>query len=235
MPSVKTRLKSHLLSLLADRVPWGKLAYSQYGEDVALRSTLNFYGLATGFYLDIGAYHPVWMSNTFALYQAGWRGITVEPNAAFTHLFHQLRPQDTHLSCLVSPGESRDSIPFYSFGADAVYNTLSKESADRAAERLGPYTVLSRPSRTINEILSQHLPTGQKLDLLCLDCEGVDELLIQSLDWTRYRPAAVVFEFDGTFEQSIDLPTIKLLKSLGYYIFAKIGPSIIARLPKYNA
>lgn len=230
---MKTRLKSMILSFLANRVPWGKLAFSQFGEDVALLSTLNYCKLGKGFYIDIGAYHPAFLSNTFALYQAGWRGITVEPNMAFHHLFRSLRPRDVHLNCVVSPLATNQPVPFYSFGPESVYNTLSREAADQAAQRLGVYSVLSLPSRTINEILTEHLPAHASLDLLCLDCEGMDEPLLRSLDWNLYKPAAVVFEQDGiSVEQALHLPATKLLASWGYGLYAKIGPSIIARLPR---
>jgi hypothetical protein len=88
-------------------------------------------------------------------------------------------------------------------------------------------------SRTINNILAEHLPPNASLDLLCLDCEGVDEQLLQSVDWNLHKPAAVVFEQDGiTLEQVLHLPATKLLTTHGYGIYAKIGPSIIARLPR---
>jgi hypothetical protein len=231
---LKDTTKSVILSFLAKRVPWGKLAFSQFGEDVALRSTLRYCGLETGFYLDVGAYHPAHLSNTFALYQAGWCGITVEPNAAFTDLFRTLRPRDVHLQCVASPDDSVSVVPFYSFGPDSVYNTLSRSAAEQAAGRIGAaYSTLQLPARSLNGILNEYLPPGRRLDLLCLDCEGADEDLLQSFDWKLHKPAAVVFEQDGvSYEDALELPTVRLLRSFGYQLIAKTGPSLIARLPR---
>lgn len=53
-------------------------SYSQFYEDIFLWQL--FQGKTTGTYVDIGANHPTELSNTKKFYDAGWRGVTVEPN-----------------------------------------------------------------------------------------------------------------------------------------------------------
>ena len=58
-----------------------KLSYSHYGEDMILNHI--FGERKTGFYADVGCYHPKWFSNTKKLYDKGWRGINIDPNMTY--------------------------------------------------------------------------------------------------------------------------------------------------------
>src|SRR5205814_9408641 len=68
----------------------------------------GFDGQARGFYVDIGAGHPVYDNVSFAFYLAGWRGITVEPNPALAELGRAVRPRDQLHQALISaaPGDA---------------------------------------------------------------------------------------------------------------------------------
>lgn len=50
--------------------------YSQSYQDMFVLSMLN--GKRNGTYLEIGAYHPTFISNTYLLEQFGWNGISVD-------------------------------------------------------------------------------------------------------------------------------------------------------------
>ncbi|NWG23742.1 MAG: FkbM family methyltransferase, partial [Pseudorhodoplanes sp.] len=82
------------------------ISYSQRFEDFYLLSC--FGERADGFYIDIGAGHPVFDNVTFALYLRGWRGIAGEPNPALAALSRGVRPRDEVVEALVSdtPGEA---------------------------------------------------------------------------------------------------------------------------------
>ncbi len=60
------------------------LSYSQRFEDQYL--LVCFADRPDGFYLDIGAGHPVFDNVSFAFYLRGWQGIAVEPNPALADL-----------------------------------------------------------------------------------------------------------------------------------------------------
>ncbi len=53
------------------------VSYAQNGEDVVLARV--FGDRRAGFYVDVGAGHPVVDSVTKHFYDLGWRGINVEP------------------------------------------------------------------------------------------------------------------------------------------------------------
>ena len=66
--------------------------YSQFYEDLILFCI--FYDVENGFYIDIGANDPDFMSVTKAFYLAGWRGINIEPLPDKFKYLEQKRPND---------------------------------------------------------------------------------------------------------------------------------------------
>jgi FkbM family methyltransferase len=218
------RIKALLLSQLARRLPWYcRISYSQFGEDIALHTLLRHLGISRGCYVDVGAYHPIRFSNTYLLYQQGWSGITIEPTPGIAAEFRAIRPRDQHLECVITPSEGKSRVPYYSFGIQSPYNTMSKEHAEEHARQSGQsFTVLELPCRTLNEILAQHLAAAERLALLSIDCEGADEAILASLDWEHYAPAVIVFE-----DHAADSPLSGDLAARGYQMFARMGPSVI--------
>ena len=65
---------------------------------------------ADGFYIDIGAGHPVYDNVSFAFYLRGWRGITVEPNPWLAQLSEAVRPRDIRVQSLVGETAGRSDL-----------------------------------------------------------------------------------------------------------------------------
>src|SRR5687767_3072526 len=79
--------------------PVPAISYAQCYEDLHL---LRCFGAQrTGFYIDVGAGHPVYDNVSFAFYLRGWRGITVEPNPWLAELSAAVRPRDHRVQSLV--------------------------------------------------------------------------------------------------------------------------------------
>ena len=184
-------------------------AYAQFGEDQVLDELV---GTQThGFYVDVGAHHPHRLSNTHLLYLRGWWGINVDPNRAAIDAFEIERPSDVNLCCAV--GTTGGTARLYAYDEPAL-NTLS----DARAAVVGPaaHEILV-PVRTLNDILAEHLPPRQSIDLLSIDVEGLDLAILQSLDFEHYRPRLICVEMhDLDFERLADEPVYRLLRSHGY-------------------
>ena len=58
-----------------------KISYAMDGEDIAINLFNKKEG--KGFYVDIGAHHPIQRNNTNLLYQKGWEGINIDINEFF--------------------------------------------------------------------------------------------------------------------------------------------------------
>ena len=54
------------------------VSFSQKGEDLLSVAYFAKRGIKQGVYLDIGCFHPVWISNTHLLHKQGWLGHAVD-------------------------------------------------------------------------------------------------------------------------------------------------------------
>jgi len=167
-----------------------KLSFSQQGEDIFLQ---NIFTKKKGFYIDIGAFHPLIYSNTHVFYLRGWKGINIEPNPDNIAEFNKIRKRDLNLNLSVYSEEGK--LTYYKFNHGAV-NTLNKEYALHWTKEPG-YIIeqkLEVQSKKLTTILEQHLPKNQDIDFLSVDCEGADLEVLRSNNWDLFRPKIVIVE-----------------------------------------
>src|SRR4051812_50091874 len=81
------------------------LSYAQNLEDYHLAQV--FTGKTDGFYIDVGAGHPVADNVSFHFYLQGWSGIVVEPQERLCALYEHLRPRDIAASVLIGAESGR--------------------------------------------------------------------------------------------------------------------------------
>jgi FkbM family methyltransferase len=144
-------------------------------------------------YLDIGAHHPVHISNTYLLYLRGSRGINVEANPALIKPFNEIKPEDINLNIGVSDKVGR--MTFFRFGETSGLNTFNPNRAEYVEKELG-FPVIDRIDidvTTVSEIVSKHWG-GEFPDYLSLDVEGLDYAILNSIDYARSSPKLVSVE-----------------------------------------
>ena len=203
-------------------------SYAQEGEDLVLRRI--FEQQAAGFYVDVGAHHPKRFSNTFIFYKAGWRGINIEPNPEVKAAFASMRPRDTHVQVGISDRPS--TLTYYQFDEPA----LNSFDGDLVRWRLAntPFKVIREsavPVERLDAVLTRHLPSGQAIDFLSVDVEGLDFAVLRSNDWARFRPTCVVVEaLQASLETALRGDVCIFLQEQGYELFAKTYNSLIFRL-----
>jgi FkbM family methyltransferase len=212
------------------QITWHKTSWSQEGEDMILARI--FEECEKGFYVDIGAHHPLRFSNTMFFYQKGWRGINIDALPGSMEEFRKVRPEDINLEIAVSNAEE-ESI-FYIFN-DSALSTFS-ENLVRVYQKKEEHFVVSEKRLTtkkLGSILKEHLPEGQIIDYLSVDVEGYEMNVLRSNDWNLYKPRVVLTEF-------LDFEADKLLRSdlynfmheKGYSFFAKTINTVFFRLSK---
>ena len=185
--------------------------FSQAGEDILLQSLFSqkIQLGEPGFYVDIGAYHPVTYSNTNYFYKHGWRGVNVEPRPGSKSVFETHRSRDINLEMAVS--DHRGTVDFYHLSPTSTINTTT---ASRATSAKAPIAI---PCDTLDNILAQHLPSKTRLDFVSIDVEGAESSIVSSTDWRHWRPRIVVVEANGkTVEDFSSSPVTKYLGSIGY-------------------
>jgi FkbM family methyltransferase len=206
-----------MLKLDPENIPF--LYFSQTGEDKMLLAYLD---RISGYFVDVGAFDPIIYSNTFALYLRGLRGINIEPNPEAVASFQSLRSQDLNLNLGVS--KSVSELEYYSFNHPAS-NTFCPEVAKSVVAndpQIIQHPVKKIPTKPLTQILDEHAPKDKPFELLTVDVEGMDLEVLQTLDWSRYRPHIVLVE-DHSFniESPQDSIIFQYMKSQKYTLVAK--------------
>jgi len=171
-----------------------KYSYAYTGEDRIIESLLNKVITYNGFFVEVGANHPVFISNTYSLYRKGWRGVCIDANEKLIGKYGLYRPRDIAVCALVSDQEIlRD---FYLVEND-VLSTLEINNLDYPRQNNLAIKSIEIKSRTLTSILDEW-NAPQKFDLLSIDAEEHDFNVLLSLDFSKYRPGLIVLE-DETF------------------------------------
>lgn len=185
-----------------------------------------------GFFVDVGAHHPVRFSNTYYFYKKGWRGINIEPTPTVMRSFKLLRSRDINLNLGVA--STKDTLTFYCFNEPAL-NTFSKEAAARVSEAPNPYKIIKELKVEVvplSEILDKHVPAGTKIDLLTIDVEGLDFEVLQSNNWEKYKPEYLLVEDNTDLAEVSASKVYQYLTNMGYKTIAKTLRTLIF---KYNS
>lgn len=205
---------------LRSRLPIdGRFSYAQEGEDLVL-ARLFGHQPNSGFFVDIGAHHPVRYSNTYYFYRRGWTGLNVDALPGTSKLFKRMRPKDITVECGI--GSKEGVLTYYSFDEPAL-NTFSEQEA--LEKNHPPYQLIDNiqlPVMTLAQMLDRNLPKGKEIDFMSVDTEGLDHEVIASNDWARYRPKVLLVELLNTKLEDLPVnPTAQLLQQHGYKIYAK--------------
>jgi FkbM family methyltransferase len=157
-------------------------------EDVMLYRALKH--VKRGFYIDIGAGHPIDGSITKAFYDRGWRGINIEPVTEFFELLQQHRPEDINLNLAV--GNHQGEVIFYEVVNIAGLSTTNKTYAGRHAEagyKIRTHAILCT---TLDSVCSEN--NVGTVHILKIDIEGGEKALLEGFAFATVRPWVVVIE-----------------------------------------
>jgi FkbM family methyltransferase len=207
---------------------YGRVSYSQEGEDLVVAKLFEASMPNAGFYVDVGAHHPFRYSNTYYFYQRGWRGINIDPRNGMKEHFDAHRPRDLNLEIAIA--QTAGSIEFVEFNEPA----LSGCDMDLAASRNGHngHNIIGRravQAEPLSAVFEAHLPPGQRIDFLTIDIEGLDVQALTSNNWERWRPTLVIAE-DGAVVTTGDIEgsgIAQMMRSVGYSCISKLGLSAI--------
>jgi len=205
-------------------------SYSQEGEDMVLRSFYEGKKRYKGYYVDVGAHHPYRFSNTLYFYKKGWKGINIEPTPSAAKLFKFFRSRDINLNIGIS--SKRDKLNFYCFNEPAL-NGFSKELSEERDKTLKKYKIVKElkiETYPLAEVLDNYLPTGQKIDFLTIDVEGLDMQVLQSNNWTKYKPLHILVEDQLDFNNLNDSEIYSFLTEKGYQLAAKTLRTLFFKL-----
>lgn len=197
-------------------------SYSQSGEDLIIDYLFGWMRIEKPTYLDIGAHHPKWLSNTYFFYKKGCRGVCVEPDPALFEYFRRKRSGDVCLNVGVSMGEETNA-DFYMM-TQKTLNTFSRQDAENSSNvylDCKIEKVVKIDLVDINYIIKEHF--GEKPNFLSIDVEGLDLQLLQTLDFNLSRPEIICIETINYTEKKSLIKSTKILeymKSNDYFVYA---------------
>ena len=207
-------------------------SFGQSGEDLWLLGWLREQRLpwsGDGFYIDIGANHPVVLSATYLLYRKGWQGITVEPIPALCSLHARLRPRDICLN--VGVGARPGSQQFWETAPD--YFCSFSQKAARKAEADGLCRVLRETHVKVaspRDIISR-MPEGAHVNYLSIDTEGLDTEILSNWPWEDCRPDLVSCEASADHNSEAG----RLLAQAGYQHLKNFPVTAFWKSPELSA
>ncbi len=215
---------------------FGHITYAQHGEDLIIANALHALGVARPTYVDVGAHHPLNVSNTALLHKRGNHGINIDANPNLIAAFRKLRPNDVNLN--VGVGPKAGWMDFYFIDDFSGRNSFDKRAAEEFVRQHPEFSVRyvrKIEVRTLDEIIEEHAK-GVWPDFMSIDVEGLDYSIIESsrLD-SRWGPRLLCCEVVSSLSDDASGDVIKLLASRGYRPFARtIGNVVFARADAYD-
>lgn len=199
------------------------LSYSQEGEDVLLKRIFDR-KISNGFYIDIGAYHPKYLSNTAIFYNKGWRGINIEANPTKFEIFNILRPNDINLNTALTSKSGEIKMTCF---AESAYNTLDPTIAKLHELKSSIIDEIVVNTARLDQVLDKYSYEFNEIDFMSIDIEGLELEVLQTNNWIKYSPKVIVCEiFLESYENLMEHEITRYLKQKDYFVFSKLFHSV---------
>ena len=170
----------------------------------------NYFKKNTGFFVDVGAYHPLELNNTCLLYKRGWNGINIDISSLSVDYFNYVRPDDTNINIAVTDKKSIKTI--YYQKKKSPLNTLNSNLASKHFSK--NFKKKKIKSDSLTSIIDKTKFKGIKINFLNIDAEGKDFEVLKGLNFKRYKPKLICVEMVDSFN-----PSQKVIKENKIYKF----------------
>jgi FkbM family methyltransferase len=200
-----------------------QFSYSQFGEDLVVCRLADELGLDKSVYVDVGAYHPIFGSNTLLLYKKGWRGINIDLAAERIAEFQRYRPKDHNVVACVSDKVASVEIAHYEIpSTDRVFDAQNAEKLSIVGQK--PIRYSSAITTTLTAVVEESPFQLDEVQYLNVDCEGSDLTVIRGLDLDRCHPAILSIEaFGDAAREAIE----RFLNPHSYRLEVSLPPTMI--------
>jgi hypothetical protein len=175
--------------------PHGYISYAQAGEDLIAAYFFAHFKITDVTYLDIGAYDPIGINNTYFFYTHGLQGVLVEPNVDMTVKLRAVRPRDVVLEAGIGIGKT--GVADYYVMSNPDWSTFDKAEADHQVKATGGKVTIREvrrmPLLDVNDVMAQYFK-GKAPTFVSIDAEGWHLAILKSIDFARFRPAVICVE-----------------------------------------
>jgi FkbM family methyltransferase len=152
----------------------------------------------SGFYIDVGCFHPIRYSNTMFLHSKGWMGMNIDLSKESIDLFKIVRPKDINLNFGV--GSKNETLEYFysknvflnnTFDIDFAKNFLKKDKIKKSTIEV----------KTLSCIIEEY-STETKIDLLDIDAEGFDFDVLKGINFEKYVIELIMIEVHNYDEKT---------------------------------
>lgn len=196
---------------------FGYVTYAQHGDDLMIANLFDLLEIKKYRWLDLGAHHPIHISNTALSYSRGMSGVNVEANHQLMHELETRRPRDINVNLGVGLKDGKQT--FYMYSNASGRNTFCPGEVQlygRRVEKEVQVDVL-----TVNEIVTRYCD-GVWPELLLTDLEGLDYDVLESADFSHSRPKIIVTEVRRYDTHR----TEALLASKDFHLHCRMGENL---------
>jgi len=191
-----------------------KKQYSCFGEDLFVSD--YFKNQDSGFYVDVGSYHPFFWNNTYLLHKKKWSGINIDANPLSTELFKFARRDDYNFNLAIT-NKRNNKITLYYRRKMNVLNTTDESFAKKNFPN--GYETTDIECSSLDSVLSKTKYKGKFIDFLNIDVENTEKDVLESLSFEIYRPKLICVEIHSESEENLkNNITYKFLLEKGYKI-----------------
>jgi FkbM family methyltransferase len=166
--------------------------------------------LPDGYFVEVGANHPINGSQTIDLEQRGWAGVLVEPQPDLADELRRHRSAKVFAEACSSRRNTGTCMTLHLAGGHS--------SLDRKLNlaEVKPHGAIEVPARTLNEILME--AGAPRIDFISIDVEGHELDVLDGFDLARWKPRLILIE-----DLLLHLRLHRYLSRCGYRVLRRTG------------
>ena len=185
----------------------------QFGQDIIAYLCLK--NKKNGFYIDIGAYDGIGLSNTYIFEKLGWNGFCVEASPKTFEKLQKNRKCDSYnyAVCSKNIGKTR-----FLTSSSGELDVLDIHNTDKHKERIkiesdNNMEYIEVDTITFDELMSNYKDITH-IDFMSLDIEGGELDVLKSINFDKYSFGLITVEYNDNYKEILELMISKGYKKL---------------------
>lgn len=174
------------------------LSNDHYSEGIAEYVLTLFPPDFKGICVDVGAYDPIWLNNSWIFEDGGWDVHCIEPNPSCIPRLKEFRKNVYEYAC---GSENKDDIDFFVFTANEIVGEAGGTGLTdfRLDEESGWYheQIFSRQLkvkvRTLDWLMENEIKRDH-IDYLSIDVERHEMEVLKGASLNKWKPKVIVIE-----------------------------------------
>ncbi|MEM7554817.1 MAG: FkbM family methyltransferase, partial [Cyanobacteria bacterium P01_A01_bin.84] len=142
-----------------------------------------------GIFVDVGAGHPIYLSNTYFFERNGWDGVCIDADKKQVELLKTVRKNVEWAAVAPEEGE----IEFFQSLLPELSTTLQKDEYQGLLKSQFKKDTVKVPAFRLETILEKY--NIGIIDVLNIDVEGAELDVWQTFNYQKHQPKVVIMEY----------------------------------------